>query len=186
LVGAAQAGDRRAYEALFERYAERLLLYVRLRLGAALRGKVSPFDVLQETFLAAHKAFAEFDQRDEDSFSHWIHRIAHNRIRDLADHHGAQRRAPAGGHLDGSGVIERIRASQTGPSTRAGREEEQRRLEQAIQALEPREREALLLRYFEGQSFERVGQALGCSRETARAVVGTAQVKLGSALERGL
>lgn len=184
LVQNAKAGDQAAYERLFERFAGRLLLYVRLRLGSSLKAKLDPYDVLQETYLSAHRSFGDFELQDEHSFSHWLHRIARNRIHDLVDHFGAHKRK-APGVVEGSGVIDRIRASQTGPSTAFARAEQEQQLERAMADLDDREREALLLRYFEGQSLEQIGKAQGCSRETVRTLLGHARVKLGAALPPG-
>ena len=71
----AATGDRAAADRLFARAADRLLLFVRLRLGPALRPRLEPNDVLQEVFAHAHRDFGRFEPAagsDPDrSFVHW-------------------------------------------------------------------------------------------------------------------
>lgn len=181
LFESVRAGDFAAYEALFLRFADRLLLYVRLRLGPELAALVEPWDVVQETFLQAHRDFARFAGRDPRTFGHWLNRIAANRIRDLADHFGSQKRRAPGPRAD-SQALDRIRASVTGPGTASEREERRRGLHQALTKLSQRQREAVFLRFFEGRSYGEIGAQLGFGRETARLEVTQAIALLGSVL----
>ena len=179
----ARGGDEGAYEALFTRHAARLQLYVRLRLGARLAQRLDPWDVVQETYLAAHRAFASFEPRDPDAFGHWLNRIASNRIRDLADHFETQKRQEPGPRAQESAALARVRASVTGPATASERQERHQRVQGALASLDATQREALLLRFFEGYTYQEIGEALGCSRETARQSIGLAVGILGSRLE---
>ena len=61
LLASARTGDREACDRLFARAADRLQLYVRLRLGERLRARVDSMDVLQEAFLHAHRDVGSFD-----------------------------------------------------------------------------------------------------------------------------
>lgn len=181
----ARAGDQAAYEALFARVAERVLVYVRCRLGPQLRARVDPWDVLQETYLEAHRSLARFQGGGEGAFSAWLYRIAENRLRDLAGRWSTQKRQAAGGEVHATDVVSRLRAQETGPSTGCARQEENERLVQAIDQLEPQEREALLLRFFQGRTLEEIASALATSERSVRRLLGQAQVKLGGLLERG-
>ncbi len=183
LVARARAGDRDAYDRLFELAADRALLFVRLRLGPALRDKVDALDVLQEAYLEAHQAFPRFEYRGRASFSRWLCRSIVNRIRGLADHFGAKKRQarPAGGAPPPpiSHVLERAAAPDTGPVTAVARQEERERLARAIEQLEPDEREVLLLRYFQDRTIEEVAASLGRSESAARRPLGRATARLG-------
>ena len=89
LLERAQAGERQAVEAVFERCGSKLLALIRLRLGRQLRQRLESRDILQGAML---KAFEHWDQlrpseRNEDapaSFMAWLARIAENEIRDQA------------------------------------------------------------------------------------------------------
>ena len=65
LVQRARAGDRDAYDHLFALAAERAQLFIRLRLGPRLRGKLDSMDVLQEAYVEASRAFPEFEYRGD-------------------------------------------------------------------------------------------------------------------------
>ena len=110
LVERARAGDAEAYERLFARVTTRLTTYVRVRLGAKLRQHVDALDVVQEIYVRAHQAFADFEPEHEGSFVPWLLTIADHCLRDLANHHGAQKRRPPAGLARGSTVMHRLRA----------------------------------------------------------------------------
>ncbi len=183
LLQRARAGDRDAADVLFARAADRVLLYVRLRLGRALRAEVDSMDVLQETYAAAIEDLDRFEMRGDGAFPRWLCRIAENRIRGLADRRGAKKRSPGGGRLPVSDVLDRVAAQGSGPATRAERIEGRERLASALDRLEDDERLAILLRHFEGRTFDAMAAALGTSASGARRILGRAMARLGSALE---
>jgi RNA polymerase sigma-70 factor, ECF subfamily len=60
LLARARAGDAAARGELLERYRAYLALLARLQIGRRLQGKADPADVVQETFLRAHRDFGRF------------------------------------------------------------------------------------------------------------------------------
>ncbi len=184
LVQRAQEGSPEALEELFGRVAERLLLYVRLRLGPGLAARIEPIDVLQEIYLQAHQDFARFEQRAAGGFSGWLYRIADNRLRDLSEHHGAQRRR-AERVAWGSEALRGLVTAERGPGTECERQERARALAAELAELDPLEREALLLRYFHEATLDAIAARLDTSEATIRRVLARGQVKLGMRL-RGL
>ena len=182
LVQRARAGEDQAYEQLFARVATRLVTYVRLRIGAALRAQVDPLDVVQETYARAHVAFPSFEPTHERAFVPWLLRIADNCLRDLADHHGAQKRRPPAPLARGSTVLAQLRDRHTNPLSRCARDEGADRLVAAMDALDAEEREALLLRYFQDMSVDEVVASMGRSRSTVLRILGRARLKLGQVL----
>jgi RNA polymerase sigma-70 factor (ECF subfamily) len=62
-----KAGDRRAAEAIFQRFAGRLVGMARVRLDERLRQKVDAEDVIQSVF----RSFFERSARGEFDFSNW-------------------------------------------------------------------------------------------------------------------
>jgi len=92
LVNRAQDGDLEAYNRLFERYYERVLHIVRIRLGKHIKGFVEAEDILQETFISAIKTFDRFEMRHESSLIAWLARLAENKIREAVDYHHAKKR----------------------------------------------------------------------------------------------
>ena len=174
LLQRARDGDRAAYDRLFALAADRLLLYVRLRLGKGLRDRLESMDVVQEAYLEAWKDLATFEPRDDGAFARWLCRVAENRLRGLADHHGAQKRQARD--------VEDVRRTLPGPATSAARRETRVRVEAALDRLEPDEREVLLLRHFQGLTIDEAAVVLGRSATAVRRLLGRAARRLGEEL----
>lgn len=181
LVQQAREGDDAAYEALFARVGERLLLYLRVRLGQ-LASRIDPLDALQEVYLAAHRDFPRFRSAG-GAFVGWLFRIADHRLLDLVDHHGAQKRKPAGGWAGTSATLHSLRASHSGPATTNERREEQERVASALSALPEDERQVILLHHFHEHSLQEVAAETGRSVKAVRTLLARARYRLGGALE---
>jgi len=179
LVGKARAGDRAAFDELFATVADRAALFVRLRLGPRLRASVESDDVLQDAWLAAFEGLGAFEYRGEDAFAHWVCRLIENRLRGLADHHGARKRNPSRGFVRASAVADAVRAAQTGPATAAERSERRERLVLAMERLDEDEREALLHRHFEDRTVAEIAALMGKSPSAVTRLLGRATSRLG-------
>jgi RNA polymerase sigma-70 factor (ECF subfamily) len=84
LLQAAQAGDREALGRLLELYRNYLRLLALLQVGRRLRGKADPSDLIQETFLAAQRTFAQFRGMTERELVDWLRQILASKLVDLA------------------------------------------------------------------------------------------------------
>lgn len=188
---AAKAGNGEAYDALFAGSVDRLQLFLRVRLGNGLRRFEESVDLLQETYLAAHQAFADFSVPASGdagrAFFGWLCAIAENCIRQRADHHGAKkRRAPSNAAAQRcSRVFESIAAGTLGPATRAERLDERHRIASAMLALDEDPRELLLLRHFEGLGYGEIARRTKRSESSARRDVAAALQLLGKQLAPG-
>src|ERR687885_615754 len=76
LIAAFRAGDRAAFDALFERYAGRVLAFARQLTGSSSEAE----DLTQEVFLAALRGLPEF--RGDSGLLTWLFSIAVRRWRD--------------------------------------------------------------------------------------------------------
>ncbi len=175
----ARGGDGAAYDELFSYVADRALLFIRIRLGAGLRQKLEPMDVLQEAYLDAFQSIARFDYRGPGSFARWICRIIENRIRGQADHFGARKRQPPGGLMHVSEVLDRARAHGTGPATAFRRLDTRERLSEAMGQLDEAERQALLLRFFQERTIDEIAEDMGKSPSAVGRLLGKATARLG-------
>ncbi len=182
LVARARSGDAEAYDALFALAADRARLFVRLRLGGALRAKMDVEDVLQEAYLEAHRSFDTFRYQGDGAFARWLCRIIENRIRGLADHHGAQKRRPPGALERVSRIEQRVAVARTGPQTAVLRGERSSRLAEAMDALADDEREVLLLRFFQDRTLDQIAHLTGRSPSAVRRLLGRATRQLGARL----
>ena len=164
----ARAGDQSAYERLFSLHSQRVLVFIRARLGK-LREKIEPDDVLQDTYLSAHRSFADFEYTDDGAFLRWLCRIIDNRLRDAHDYFTAKKRQE----------VPVPRSALTGPVTALNRVETRERVESALRQLSDEHREVLLLRYFGGLSAEETGERMDRSAGAVRNLAARALVELG-------
>ena len=181
LVARARAGDQGAYDRLFALAADRVLLFLRVRIGPELRTRLEPMDVLQEAYAEALAAFPRFEYRGDDTFARWLCRIAENKVRGLAKYHGAQKRR-SGAAPNVTQVLDRARADATGPVTAVARIEQREALEGALAELEEEEREAILMRFFEGADLAAMAERMGRSVSGVRRLLGRATNRLGARL----
>lgn len=183
LVARAKAGEQEAYDRLFALAADRALLYIRCRLGPKLRQRLQSMDVLQEAYVEAHRAFDRFEYRGDDAFAGWLCRVIENKIRGLADFHGAKKRTPEGEQVPVSIVLERERALQTGPVTAVDRTAARERMGHALEQLEPDQREVVLFRFFQDLTLQEIADVMGKSEPGVRRLLGKATRALGRALK---
>lgn len=185
LVSRAKDGDRAAYDRLFALAADRALLFIRCRLGPKLRARLDSMDVLQEAYVEGHKAFGGFEYRGDDAFAGWLCRVAENKIRGLADFHGAKKRTPPGEQLAVSVVLDRHRTDRTGPLSAVDRSAARTRLAEGLDALEPDQREVVLLRFFQDLTLQEIADLMGKSEPGVRRLLGKATRALGRVMKRG-
>jgi RNA polymerase sigma-70 factor (ECF subfamily) len=159
-----------------ERFRSYLLLLARVRLDPLVRAKVGASDVVQQTFLEAHRDFAQFRGRTVQEQAAWLRQILArnlaNVLRDLRrDKRDVAREQPLQAALDESAsrLEAWLAAEQSSPSQQAERHERAVRVAAALATLPENQREAVVLRHWEGCSLVEIGQRLGC---TTAAVTG--------------
>ena len=146
-MGAAQGGDRAAYEKLLLELLPELRRFVRNRVYAAEEVE----DVVQNALLSVHRARHTY--RAERPFSPWLYAIARNTVTDHLRRRG--RRLARERSLEEDHVPEPVAAPVA--SAAAGLSPE---LEDALSGLPAKQREAVLLIQVEGLSVvEAAGRA---------------------------
>src|SRR2546430_10616716 len=89
----ARAGSGPALGQLLELYRHYLALLARLQIGRRLQGKVDASDLVQETFLEAHRDFAQFQGLTEKELVSWLRQVlASNLANQVRRYFGTQRR----------------------------------------------------------------------------------------------
>lgn len=134
------------FQALLDRHAADVMAVLR---GAV--GRADAEDCFQETFLAALRAYPDLD--DAGNLRGWLLTIAH---RKAIDHHRANGRRP----LPVAEVAEMAEAS-PGPEPDEG-------IWALVDALPPKQRAAVALRYGADLPHAEIAAALGCSPQAAR------------------
>jgi RNA polymerase sigma-70 factor (ECF subfamily) len=176
LVQQARAGSPDARNRLYERCAGRLLAFIRLRLGRDLRGRLESRDILQATLLKSLEHLEQFKGEETRSLMAWLARIAEREINDCADFHHRQRRDVAREvAVDDEAPLPALTRSAL---SRVILDEEARRLEEALDTLDPAYREVILLRKFEELPFAEIGRRLGRSDDACRMLLARAMTAL--------
>jgi RNA polymerase sigma-70 factor (ECF subfamily) len=151
-----------------ELYRNYLGLLARLQIGRRLQGKVDPSDLVQETFLDACRAFAQFRGTTEAELVSWLRRCLATNMASLARRYsGSQRRdvrleRDLAEALDQSSqALERgLAAPHSSPSEQAARREQAVLLADGLRQLPEHHREVIILRQLEGLSFPEVARRM--------------------------
>src|SRR6266849_1263608 len=177
LLQRAAAGDAQAVNELFARYRDRLRAMVRLRLNRRLEVRVDQSDVLQEAFLEISKGFADYVRQPTIPFFLWLRHITGQKlIAAHRQHLGAQLR-DAGqevslyrGALPQASSVSlaaQLLGRLTSASQAAIRAETQIRVQEALNSMDPMDREVLTLRHFEMLTNDETAQVLGIQKSAA-------------------
>jgi RNA polymerase sigma-70 factor (ECF subfamily) len=178
LLSRALAGDERAFAALFDGQRERLRRLVRLRLDRRLSGRVDSDDVLQDAYLEARRRLPDY-ARDPQAmpFHLWLRLVTGQKLTDLHRFHlGAQARDAGmevslhrGAFPQASSVAlaARLFGKITSASRAAIRAEHRLILQEALNGLDPIDREVLTLRHFEHLSNDETALVLGLTKKAA-------------------
>lgn len=165
--------------AFIELHRRQLLAYVDRNLGPALRSRLEPEDIVQETVVSALASLDQFNVEGRDAFR-LLCQLAEQRIIDSHRHHvGAQKRsasrevsmdAPVGSG-DGFGFVDLLVSSITSPSQAFSHDQKEFRLQQAIAELNEEQREILRLRFVEGLPTKEIADKLGKSDGAIRVML---------------
>jgi RNA polymerase sigma-70 factor (ECF subfamily) len=177
LLEAARNGDEAALAALVERHRDRLERMVQLRMDRRLQGRVDPADVLQEAYLALRGKFPQYSAEPPLPFFLWLRLEVGQKLVDLHRFHlGAQMR-DAGQEVSlhrgplpqvtSLSLAEHLLGKLTSASQAATRAELKLRVQEAINSMDPNDREVLILRHFEELSNAEAAQVLGIKPSAA-------------------
>jgi RNA polymerase sigma-70 factor (ECF subfamily) len=190
LLAQARSGDRAALGQLFELYRNYLRLIARSMLRSALKLKLDASDLVQETFLKAHRQFADFAGRDEPELVAWLRRILVRTLADQAKYHRAQtrnhqRQVSLEDLLDRAGgtAQQALADSLPSPSSLAVRRERAVLLADALEKLPADYRTVFVLRNIEHIPFNEVAARLGRSPGATRLLWTRAMRRLSQLLE---
>src|SRR5688500_14010756 len=83
LMGEARAGEAAVLGRPLELYRNYPVLLARAQIDQRLQGKVDPEDLVQETFLDAHRHFPNFQGSSEAQLVRWLRQILSAKLADL-------------------------------------------------------------------------------------------------------
>ena len=153
LIAKARKGDVEAYNLLVSRWEKRVFNYL-LRL---VSNREDAMDVSQEVFLKAYQSLPKLD--DVDRFGAWLFRIAHNEAFSLLRRRKPEGEMPIEKGSPGPGLLP-IELSLA--------------VEKALGRLTEEQREAVLLKVYQGFKFEEMAEILSCPVSTVKSRLYTA------------
>jgi RNA polymerase sigma-70 factor (ECF subfamily) len=190
LIAQARDGDPAALGHLLDLYRNYLKLVARSLVGVALRVKLEPSDLVQETFLKAHREFAGFAGQGETELIAWLRRILARTVADQVKHHrrkgrDLQRQESLDILLERSDATlhQALASHAASPSEGAARREQAVLLADAVSQLPPDYREVFILRTLEHVPFEEVAARMGRSVGAVRMLWARALERLNRLLE---
>jgi RNA polymerase sigma-70 factor, ECF subfamily len=196
LFMAARQGSSSCLGQLLSLYTNYLKMLVAAQLDSRLRTRVSPSDIVQESFFEAHRDFREFRGKSIGEFVVWLRRIVVNNILRMVEQHVlAEKRdvrrevsvEEIGRRLEQSTMrLEALLAEQAeSPSCCAVRREDEILLADALAQLPSDYRDVIILRNIEGLSFEEVALRMERSAGAVRMLWLRALKKLRNELTCG-
>ena len=155
LIGKARRGNVEAYNLLVSRWEKRVFNYLLRLVG----DREDALDLSQEAFLKAYQNLSKLE--DAGRFAPWLFRIAHNEAFSLL-----RRRKP-----EGEPPLEPTGGTQ---SYRMFPIELSLAVESALARLSEDQREAVVLKIYQGFKFEEMAQILSCPVSTVKSRLYTA------------
>ena len=170
-------GDGQEWGALLELHRQRLRRMIALRLDQRLQGRIDASDVIQEAYLEASTRLADYLRQPTMPFFLWLRFLTGQKLVELHRHHlGAQMR-DAGREVSlyrgslpatsSAALAAQLLGHGTQPSEAAVRAERKIRLQEALNIMDPMDREVLALRHFEQLTTPEVAQVLGIKEAAA-------------------
>src|SRR5215217_8070948 len=176
LLNRARAGDDVARGELLESYSRYLTLLARVQTGRRIQNKVDPTDIVQETFVEAHRQFPKFRGTSEAELTAWLRTILAGQIaltfrrylgtkgRDVKlERELAEQIDQSSAAMD-RGLV----ASTSSPSHRASRREQSVLLAEALGKLAEDYREVIILRHLEQLPFADVAARMNRSEDSVQ------------------
>jgi RNA polymerase sigma-70 factor (ECF subfamily) len=192
LVEKAAGGDQHAWTLLLTQHRERLRSMLAVRMDRRLQGRIDPSDVIQEACLVAARELPAYAANPQMSFYLWLRWLTGQRLveqhrrhlgaqareanREIALYHGA---FPDTSSAD---LAAAFLGHTSTPSHASIRIEQTIKLQEALNTMEPIDREILALRHFEQLTNGEAAEVLGLDKSAASKRYARARVRLKDVL----
>ena len=177
LLQLAAAGDQEALSELFARYRERLKRMIHLRLSRRLQGRVDDSDILQESYFEIARKLPEYAAEPRLPLFLWLRHMTGLKLIEVHRRHlGTQARDAEreislhrGGlpEADSISLAAQLLGQLTTPSQAAIRAEMRLLVQEALNTMDPVDREVLALKHFEQLGTSEIAEVLGLSKAGA-------------------
>jgi RNA polymerase sigma-70 factor, ECF subfamily len=177
LLEQAAGGDKESLGRLLTRHEDRLRRMIAFRLDHRLQGRIDASDVLQEVWLEVAQHLSHYQKQESLPFFLWLRGVAGNKLRELHRHHLGTQMRDAGQEVSlyhgampettSAALAAQLLGHLTPPSQAAIRAEAKIRLQEALNSMDPLDREVLALRHFEQLTPAETAQVLGIKEKAA-------------------
>ncbi|HIE98388.1 MAG TPA: sigma-70 family RNA polymerase sigma factor [Planctomycetes bacterium] len=177
LIAQLKGGEDGALAELFLHYRDRLKRIVRFRLDYRLAGRISESDVIQESYISASKRADHYRGKPDMPFFVWLRLIVNQQLADLHRQHlQAEMRdvrkeisleRPGASPHTSLAMAAQLAGDVTSASRAYSRVERISNLEEALNQMEPIDREVIALRHFEELTNGEVSDVLGIGIQAA-------------------
>ncbi|MEZ6095870.1 MAG: sigma-70 family RNA polymerase sigma factor [Pirellulaceae bacterium] len=177
LKRAASQGDASALNEVLMKYRDGLVRMVQIRMNDRLKGRLDASDVIQDTFVEANRALADFLANPVMPVNLWLRHLAGQKlIQAHRTHLGSQKRDAAreesilGGVPSASSVLlaDVLVADITTPSQIVVKQESREELLAALESMDELDREVLTLRHFEQMNSRETAEVLGMTNDAVK------------------
>src|SRR5262245_21202147 len=173
----ARAGDQQALNTLLERHRARLRRMVEMRLDWRLQARLDASDVIQDAYLEVSQRLEDYFRDPKIPLFLWLRLVVGEHLINLHRQHlGTQMRdarrevslyreaLPA---ASSAALAAQLLGKHTSPTQAALRAERMLRVQEALNSLDPIDREIISLRHFEQLSRSEAAQVLGIEEAAA-------------------
>jgi RNA polymerase sigma-70 factor, ECF subfamily len=177
LLERARAGDPQALNEIFTRHRDRLCRMVEMRLDRRLQGRLDASDVVQDAYVQVTRRLDEYLRDPKLPLFLWLRLVVGERLTTLHRHHLGTHLRDAGREVSlyrealpaasSAALAAQLLGKHTSPTEAAVRAERMLRLQEALNALDPLDREILSLRHFEELTRAEAAQVLGIEEAAA-------------------
>jgi RNA polymerase sigma-70 factor (ECF subfamily) len=177
LIERARAGDREALNSLLDQYRDRLRRMVEMRLDTRLQARLDASDVVQEAYVEVAERLEQYFRDPKLPFFLWLRLVVGERLMKLHRHHLGTQMRDAGREVSlyrgalpaasSAALAAQLLGRHTSPTQAVLRAERILRLQEALNALEPVDREVLSLRHFEELTAAETARVLGIEESAA-------------------
>ena len=169
LLQRADRGDRAALDELLDLHRDRLRQMINVRMDSRIAARIDPSDVVQEVLAEAARQLPEYLRDRPLAFYPWLRRLAWKKLVGVHRRHlHARRRSVTCEEsfqpiLSDQSVMEladRFTAAGTNPRSDLMRKELRRRVWDALNRLDHRDREVVILRHLEQLKLKEIAAVL--------------------------
>ena len=174
----------------FESFRSYLHILAETQLHARLKSKVDASDIVQQTMLQAYQAREQFRGTTEAEKAAWLRTILGNVLSGLARGFSRKRRDLS--REQSIQAVEKsslqltnlLSADTSSPSSAMHRHERADQLAKAMLRLTAEQRQAIMLKYWQGATLAEIGQQLDKSTEAVAGLLFRGMQKLRSVIEK--